>query len=79
MTHPRLVEASRTSRAPGEAAIKAHCEKLGIEYIGDQPDHPIFKEGTSISFIPRSTPSKSKPDEAVEERCLEDGGAGHEC
>jgi hypothetical protein len=64
MTHPRIVKASLSSQAPGEAAIKASCEKLGIEYIGDQPDHPIFKEGTSITFIPRSTPSKSvKPAE----------------
>ena len=59
MTHPRILRASATSRAPGEAAIKAHCEKLGIEYIGDQPDHPVFKRGYSITLTPRSTQSRS--------------------
>ena len=59
MTHPRILRASATSRAEGEAAIKAHCEKLGIEYIGDQPDHPIYNEGYSITFTPRSTQSRS--------------------
>ena len=54
--HPRIRKASETSRAPGEAAIKAHCEKLGIEYIGD---HPVFKRGYSITFTPRSTQSRS--------------------
>ena len=59
MTYPRILKASKTSAAPGVAAIKEACEKLGIEYIGDHPDHPVFKEGWSISFTPRSTQSKS--------------------
>ena len=59
MTHPRILEASATSRQTSEADIKAHCEKLGIEYIGDQPDHPIYNEGWSITLIPRSTQSRS--------------------
>ena len=59
MTHPRILRASATSQQTSEAAIKAHCEKLGIEYIGDQPDHPIYKEGWSITLIPRSTQSRS--------------------
>ena len=79
MTHPMIVRASRTSRAEGEAAIKAHCEKLGIEYIGDQPDHPIYNEGWSITLIPRSTQSRSatpkseasptKPEPTVQPTC----------
>ena len=56
MTHPRILEASATSRQTSEADIKAHCEKLGIEYIGD---HPVFKRGYSITLTPRSTQSRS--------------------
>ena len=59
MAHPRILRASATSQAPGEAVIKAACEKLGIEYIGDQPDHPIYNEGWSITLFPRSTQSRS--------------------
>ena len=57
--HPRIRKASETSQQTSEADIKAHCEKLGIEYIGDQPDHPIYNEGWSITLIPRSTQSRS--------------------
>jgi len=57
--HPRIRKASATSQQTSEADIKAHCEKLGIEYIGDQPDHPIYNEGWSITFTPRSTQSRS--------------------
>ena len=53
--HPRIRKASETSQQTSEADIKAHCEKLGIEYIGDQPDYPVFKRGYSITLTPRST------------------------
>jgi hypothetical protein len=57
--HPRIRKASETSQQTSEADIKKQCEKLGIEYIGDQPDHPIYKEGWSITLTPRSTQSRS--------------------
>ena len=57
--HPRIRKASETSQQTSEADIKAHCESLDIEYIGDQPDHPIYNEGYSITFTPRSTQSRS--------------------
>ena len=57
--HPRILRATAATHRTSEADIKAHCEKLGIEYIGDQPDHPIYNEGWSITLIPRSTQSRS--------------------
>jgi len=59
MTHPRILRAAASTHRTSEADIKAHCEKLGIEYIGDQPDHPVFKRGYSITLTPRSTQSRS--------------------
>ena len=59
MTHPRILRATASTHRASEADIKATCEKLDIEYIGDQPDHPIYKEGWSITLTPRSTQSRS--------------------
>ncbi len=54
-----MAQKKRIGATPERAeAIKAQCARRGIEYIGDQADHPIFKEGYSISFSGRSTPSK---------------------
>ena len=57
--HPRIRKAAASTHRTSEADIKAACEKLDIEYIGDQPDHPIYKEGWSITLTPRSTQSRS--------------------
>jgi hypothetical protein len=45
MTHPRIKKAAAKYRG---VDMKKLCEPPGIEYIGDQPEHPINKEGASI-------------------------------
>ena len=57
--HPRILRATASTHRASEADIKATCESLDIEYIGDQPDHPIYNEGYSITFTPMSTQSRS--------------------
>ena len=42
MTHPRILRAAASTHRTSEADIKAHCEKLGIEYIGQR----ILERGT---------------------------------